>query len=107
MTNPGGVPFAQLEGIASNATSLQGVADAQSSIVQQLASTFDGLATSLPPTSATGQAAQAAGNNLHAKGTQIATAFADHSHMMNNNAALHANNDQHQAHILGQVATLT
>jgi hypothetical protein len=38
---------------------------------------------------------------------QIATAFADHSHMMANNAALHANNDQAQAHIIGQVANLT
>jgi hypothetical protein len=97
-----GVPYAQLDGIASNASGLQSVSDSQSGIMQQLANTMDGLATSLQGMA--GHAAQVSGQNLHAKGMQISTAFADQSHMMNNNAALHVNNDEAQAHILGQVA---
>jgi uncharacterized protein YukE len=101
---PGSI-FAQIEGITGNAQGLQGVADQQSSIMGQLGSTFDALGVSLQGQA--GTAAQGMGQNFHAHSGQMVGAFQEHSHMMNNNAALHVNNDEHHAHILGQVSNLT
>lgn len=97
--------FGQLDGIASNASQLQGVSDSQAGIMQQLGSTFDALAPSFQGQA--GTAMQVVGQRLHAHGAQIATAFADHSQMMQNNAALLSSRDEEHAHILGQVANLT
>jgi uncharacterized protein YukE len=106
MSAPGsGSIFGQLDGIASNAQGLQEVSDSQAGIMQQLGSTFDALAPNFQGQA--GTAMQAVGQRLHAHGAQITTAFADHSHLMQNNAALLSHRDEEHAHILGQVANLT
>jgi uncharacterized protein YukE len=97
--------YGQLDGIASNAQGLQQVSDTQAAIMQHLASTCDSLVPNLQ--GAAGTAMQQAGQQLHASGMRFASLFADHSHMMNNNAALMGGRDQENAHILGQVANLT
>ncbi|WP_139333332.1 hypothetical protein [Mycobacterium sp. SP-6446] len=97
--------YGALEGIASNASGLQEVSDTQAAIMQHLGSICDGLAPNLQGMA--GTAMQQAGQQLHAHGMRMASAFADHSHMMNNNASLLSGRDQENAHILGQVANLT
>ena len=105
MTTGASSIYGQLDGIASNASGLQDVSDTQAAIMQHLGSVCDGLVPNLQ--GAAGTAMQQAGQQLHARGAQMSSAFADHSHMMNNNAALLGSRDQENAHILGQVANLT
>jgi len=97
--------FGQLDGIASNASGLQEVSDNQAAIMQHLSSVCDGLAPNLQGQA--GTAMQQAGQQLHTAGMRIASTFADHSQMMNNNAALLDSRDQENSHILSQVANLT
>lgn len=106
MTTPGaGSIFGQLDGIANNAQGLQNVSDNQAAIMHHVGSICDGLAPNLQ--GAAGKAMQHAGQQLHAHGIKIASAFADHSHMMHNNAALMSSRDEENQHILSQVDTLT
>jgi uncharacterized protein YukE len=106
MTTPGaGSIFGQLDGIASNASGLQEVSDNQAAIMQQLGSTFDALAPNFQGQA--GTAMQQVGQQLHTAGAQLASAFADHSNMMHNNATLLGSSDEEHAHIIGQVANLT
>jgi uncharacterized protein YukE len=97
--------FGQLDGMASNASGLQEVSDNQAAVMQNLAQTCDGLAPNLQGMA--GTAMQNCGQQLHAHGMRISTAFADHSNMMQNNASLMSNRDQENSHILNQVSTLT
>jgi hypothetical protein len=104
MTHPSqSTIFGQLDGLAANASGLQEVADAQAGAMQQLGSILEGLAPNLQ--GAAGAAMQYHGNNIKTAGMQISPMFADHSHMMSNNAAILSNSDQDHAHIIGAVAS--
>jgi uncharacterized protein YukE len=106
MTTPGpGSITGHLDGIASNASGLQDVSDTQNGIMQHLGSTFDGLAPNFHGQA--GTAMQQLGQQLHAAGAQLASTFADHSHMMHNNATLLGSSDEQHAHVINQVANLT
>ena len=103
-TGPSSI-FGQLDGITSNAAGLQDVSDSQAAVMQHLGSVFDGLAPNFQGQA--GTAMQTVGQQLHAHGAQISSAFADHSHKMKNNAVLLSSSDEEHANIIGQVANLT
>jgi hypothetical protein len=97
--------FGQLDGLATNAKGLQDIADVQAQAMQHLGSTLEGLAPNLQ--GAAGAAMQYHGNNIKTQGMQISPMFADHSHMMGNNATLLSSSDDEHANIIGQVGNLT
>jgi len=104
MAIPGAI-FAQTEGMAGSASGYDAASQSQAAIMADLGSTFDVLGGSLQGQA--GMAAQAAGANLHAHSQRAVQLSAGQSEKMNNNLALHVNNDEQHSHILGQVAALT
>jgi uncharacterized protein YukE len=102
--SPGSI-YGQIDGIANNAQGLQSVSDSQAQLMQQLSQTCENLVPHLQ--GAAGTAMQQVGQQLHAQGMQFATAFADHSQMMKNNATLLTTHDQDHAHIISQVGNLS
>jgi len=106
MTTGAGSIYGRLDGITNNAQGLQELADNQASIMANLANTLDTLVPNLQ--GAAGMAMQQCGEQLHAEGMRFATAFADHSHRMSNNATLLGSSDEDSAqHIVSQVGNLS
>jgi uncharacterized protein YukE len=106
MTAPGaGAIFGQIDGILNNSAGFQQVQDTQASLMSNLASTIEGLAPNFQGQQ--GNALQTAGERLNTAGQQLQQAFGEHSDMMKNNANLLTNKDTENAHMFGQVGSLT
>ncbi|MBV8346032.1 MAG: hypothetical protein JOZ49_00400 [Mycolicibacterium sp.] len=101
----GQVVHGVLDGIAGDAQGLQAVSDEQAGLMHQLGSTLEGLASTLNSPGA-GAAMQNVGAQLHQRGMEMSTKFADHSDKMANNRQILDTHDQDGAHIIAQVGNL-
>ncbi|QIV79929.1 WXG100 family type VII secretion target [Mycolicibacterium frederiksbergense] len=93
-----------IEAIGRDAGSLQEISDQQAAIMKSLGSTLEGLAPALR--GGAGTAMQNVGEQLQHQGQQFATAFADHSHKMGNNAQILSSADEHGSAMISGVGNL-
>jgi uncharacterized protein YukE len=93
-----------LDGIGRDAGSLQEISDQQASIMHSLGSTLESLAPAMQ--GGAGTAMQNVGEQLQHQGQQFSTAFADHSHKMNNNGQILSSADDEGAQLISGVGNL-
>ncbi|MEX3649686.1 MULTISPECIES: hypothetical protein [Mycolicibacterium] len=94
----------ELDALAQDAQGLQEVSDQQAALMHSLASTMEGLSTSMIGRASL--AMQQVGEQLHHEGNLMSTTFADHSHMMNNNRQILDSGDEENAHAISQISNL-
>ncbi|KDE96870.1 hypothetical protein Y900_030010 [Mycolicibacterium aromaticivorans JS19b1 = JCM 16368] len=93
-----------LEAIGRDAGSLQEISDQQAAIMKTLGATMEALAPAMK--GGAGTAMQNVGEQLQHQGQQFATAFADHSHKMNNNASILSNADESNTSMINGISSL-
>lgn len=93
-----------IEAIGRDAGSLQEISDQQAAIMKSLGATMESLVPAMK--GGAGAAMQNVGEQLQHQGQQFATAFADHSHKMNNNASILSNADESNTQMINGISSL-
>ncbi len=95
-----------LEAIGRDAGSLQEISDQQAAIMKKPSAPRWRRSPPAMKGGGAGTAMQNVGEQLQHQGQQFATAFADHSHKMNNNASILSNADESNTSMINGISSL-